>query len=665
MRYFLLLLTICSTLSSAETYTLRSPGGRNTVEINIAQSIDLRISHLNKPVARIEGVSLVLMDGQDSRAGSKVTAKQVSNDSSFRPPFYAKRQKIRDRYSQIEVHISPGFSLIVRAYDDAVAYRWRTNIDTPIEIRRETARFRFAPEDIAYLPIVDCQQEMKRGGDCYHSSFERPYSVMPLKEFTADQLAFLPVLVATSAGPKVVITEADLLDYPGMWIRNSKTQDALSADFARFPLQEKVTGEAFPQKIVSERAEYIADTKGRRDYPWRILLIADNDGELVESDVVYRLGGETAPGDWTWLKPGKSQSEWLQNNHLYDVPFRAGYNTQTYKHYVDFAKRFNLGYAFLDAGWSAVPDLFQLTPGMDLDEITRYAREQGIGVVLWTSSLAMDKQMEPALDKFQHWGVRGIMVDFMDRDDQKMVNFYERVLREAAKRKIFVDFHGTYKPTGLERRYPNNVTREGVMASEYFKWSTDLTPEYEVTVPFIRMVAGALDYEPGHMKNAQKDQFRPIDAAPMSMGTRVHQVAMYVVYESPYSKMGGNVSDYMREPEITQFMASIPGLWEETKVLEARLADYIVVMRKALDGSYYVGALTDWSPRDLEIATSFLPEGNYRAEIYGDGINADQYGIDYSHSVRNITAGEKIKIKMAPGGGWIAKFSPVVNKRKS
>jgi len=268
------------------------------------------------------------------------------------------------------------------------------------------------------------------------------------------------------------------------------------------------------------------------------------------------------------------------------------------------------------------------------------------------------------LDKFQQWGVRGIMVDFMDRDDQKMVNFYERVLREAAKRKIFVDFHGTYKPTGLERRYPNNVTREGVMASEYFKWSTDLTPEYEVTIPFIRMVAGALDYEPGHMKNAQKDQFRPIDAAPMSMGTRVHQVAMYVVYESPYSKMGGNVSDYMREPEITQFMASIPGLWEETRVLDAKLADYIVVMRKAQDGSFYVGALTDWSPRELEITTSFLLQGNYRAEIYADGINADQYGIDYTREVRDVTPADKVKIKMAPGGGWIAKFSPVLNSQK-
>jgi alpha-glucosidase len=661
MRFTFLLLTILAAVAGmAQTYTLKSPSSRNSVQVEVADQVAIEIFHRKTSVLRITSASLQLEDGQTSSASRAVVrTKQTSRDSHFQPAFYAKRQTIRDHYNQLEVQLSPAFSLVVRAYDDGIAYRWRTHLPAPIKVRSETGNFSFPTGSSAYLSIVDCQQEMKRGGDCYHSSFERTYSVIPLTQFSKDQLAFLPALIAPPSGPKVLLTESDLIDYPGMWLRGSPSGDGVVPDFARFPLKEKITGDAFPQRVVTQRAGYLAQTQGTRDFPWRVMVIAQKDGDLIESDIVYRLAKETAPGDWSWLKPGKSQSEWLHNNHLYNIPFRAGYNTETYKFYIDFAKRFGLGYAFLDAGWSAVPDLFKLTPEMDLPEIARYATEKEVGLVLWTSALAMETQMEPALDRFAEWGVDGIMVDFMDRDDQNMVNFYELVLREAAKRKIFVDFHGTFKPTGLERRYPNAITREGVMASEYYKWSTDLTPEYEATVPFIRMVAGSLDYEPGHMKNAQKDQFRPIDSAPMTMGTRMHQVAMYVVYESPYSKMGGNVSDYLREPEITQFMSSIPGLWKETRVLDAKLADYVVILREARDGSFYVGALTDWSPRDLEIATNFLPEGNYRAEIYADGINADQYGIDYTRSVRDVTSADKLKIKMAAGGGWVAKFSPV------
>jgi alpha-glucosidase len=661
MRLTAFFLTILSALSvMAETYTLSSPSSRNSVQVEVANHVTIEIFHQKTSILRVTDVSLQLEDGQTSNASrAAVRTKQTSHDSRFKPAFYAKRQSIRDNYNQLEVQLGPAFSLVLRAYDDGIAYRWRTHLSAQIKLRTETGNFSFPPGSNAYLSIVDCQQEMKRGGDCYHSSFERTYSVIPLTQFSKDQLAFLPVLIAPLNGPKVLLTESDLIDYPGMWLRGAPAATGFAPDFARFPLKEKITGEAFPQRVVTERASYLAETRGTREFPWRVLVIAEDDGDLIESDIVYRLAGETSPGDWSWLKPGKSQSEWLHNNHLYSVRFRAGYNTETYKFYVDFAKRFGLGYAFLDAGWSAVPDLFKLTPAMDLPEIARYATQQDVGLVLWTSSLAMETQMEPALDRFAEWGVDGIMVDFMDRDDQKMVNFYERVLREAAKRRIFVNFHGTFKPTGLERRYPNAITREGVMASEYYKWSADLTPEHEVTVPFIRMVAGALDYEPGHMKNAQKDQFRPIDSAPMTMGTRMHQVAMYVIYESPYAKMGGNVSDYLREPEITQFMASIPGLWKETRVLDAKLADYVVILREAQDGTFYVGVLTDWSPRDLEIATNFLPEGKYRAEIYADGINADQYGIDYTRTVRDVTTADKLKIKLAPGGGWVAKFSPV------
>ena len=277
---------------------------------------------------------------------------------------------------------------------------------------------------------------------------------------------------------------------------------------------------------------------------------------------------------------------------------------------MDFNARFKTGYVFFDAGWSEVTDPLKHTPAMRVPELIRYAQGKNLGVVLWTLSAPMETRAVEILDALQRMGVNGVMIDFMERDDQKMVNFYERMAQETAKRHMFVNFHGAYKPTGLERRYPNAITREALQASEFFKWSEGPTPENELTVPFIRMAAGPVDYEPGAMKNAQKADFRAVNGAPMSMGTRMHQVAMYVVYESPYSKMAGNVSDYLREPQITQFMADIPTVWKQTHVLDAKLADYVVVAREAANGDFYVGALTDWSAREIDVDLSFLGSGS-------------------------------------------------------
>ena len=392
-------------------------------------------------------------------------------------------------------------------------------------------------------------------------------------------------------------------------------------------------------------------------FPWRVFLIADRDSDLIESDIVYRLGGETPAGDWSWLTPGKSQSEWVQDNRLDSVPFRSGYNFETYQYYVDFNERFKTGYVFFDAGWSDVTDPLKQTPAMRVPELIRYAQGKCLRVALWTLSAVMETRMVEILDALERLGVSGVMIDFMDRDDQQMVNFYERAAQETAKRHMWVNFHGAYKPTGLERRYPNAITREALKASEYFKWTDGVTPELELTVPFVRMVAGPVDYEPGYMKNAQKDDFRAVSGSPMSMGTRMHQVALYVVYESPYSKMAGNVSDYLREPQITQFMADIPTVWKQTHVIDAKLADYVVVAREAIDGDFYIGALTDWSPRELDVDLSFLGTGRYRAEIYSDGPNADRTGTDYARELTTVERGAKLKVRLAPGGGWVARIS--------
>jgi len=390
-----------------------------------------------------------------------------------------------------------------------------------------------------------------------------------------------------------------------------------------------------------------------------VIVIAENDRVLAETDIVYRLSGECRLDDVSWIIPGKSTSEWLIANNIYGVDFKSGWNTNTYKYYIDFGSKFGLQYILFDAGWSKPQDVFELNPEMDMEYLTSYARQKNVGLVLWTSALAMDRQMEAALEQFSEWGVKGIMVDFMNRDDQPTINFLHKVAEKAAEKHIIVDFHGVSKPEGLHRKYPNVMTREGFIAYEYDKWSDILTPEYEVTIPFIRMVAGPMDYEPGTMQNAQKHDFRMTDERPMSQGTRIHQMAMFVVYESPYAKMGGNPSDYLREPEYTQFIVDIPTVWDETKVLEAKVSDYIITIRKAENGDFYVAGMTDWSPRKLTINCSFLDEGEYTTVIYQDGINADRYASDYKRIEIKVNKSSILNIEMAPGGGWVGRFREV------
>jgi alpha-glucosidase len=372
--------------------------------------------------------------------------------------------------------------------------------------------------------------------------------------------------------------------------------------------------------------------------------------------MVYRLVGQSQLDRPTWLKPGKSTSEWLFDNNIYGVDFKSGYNTNTYKYYIDFAAKFKLEYVLFDAGWSSWTNLFELTPGMDMEYLTSYAKEKGVGLVLWTSAYALSRQMDAALDRFKAWGIKGIMVDFIDRDDQKMIAFFDRVAEEAAKRQLFVDFHGCPKPAGLNRKFPNVLTMEGAMVQEYYKFGDKLSPEHELCIPFIRGLAGPLDYEPGNMKNETRENFKPMSNKPTSLGTRIHQIAMFLVYESPYAKMGGNPSDYLKEPDFTQFIVNIPTVWDETKVIDAKLGDYLVILRQTADGNYYLGAMNDWTPRKLTVDCSFLNEGKFEVEIYKDGINADRYASDYKHEILEINNSSSFKIQLAPGGGWVGKI---------
>ncbi|MCK4344635.1 MAG: glycoside hydrolase family 97 catalytic domain-containing protein, partial [Bacteroidales bacterium] len=317
-----------------------------------------------------------------------------------------------------------------------------------------------------------------------------------------------------------------------------------------------------------------------------------------------------------------------------------------------------LEYIILDEGWYKLGDLLDFNPDLNMDELVEYAKGKNVGIILWVIWKTLDDQLEEALGQFEKWEIKGIKVDFMQRDDQWMVNFYHRIAREAAKRHLLVDFHGAYKPAGLRRAYPNVITREGVRGLEWCKWSEVVDPEHDVTIPFIRMFAGPMDYTPGAMVNAQKENFKSIFSRPMSQGTRVHQMAMYVVYESPLQMLADNPSNYLKEKECFRFMAKVPVVWDKTIVLDAKVGDLVLIARKKGD-DWYVGGMTDWQPRVLSLDLSFLDDGEYNAEIFHDGSNAHRYASDYKKLVQKVSAKGKIEVKMAPGGGWVAHFTKI------
>jgi alpha-glucosidase len=653
----LIFLGLCFNMQ-AKKYTLESPEKRIAVAIEIGDRISYSVSWQNILIIQPSSISMTIDGNQVLGENPKVRKVETNfiNEKIY-PPVKQKRKEVTDRCNEMKFSFSGKWGLIFRVYDDGVSWRFTTGFDKEITVINEEAVFNFPYNDSIFIPFVNCKNNPD-DVDCFHSSYEELYRKLPVSEIPTDVHGLLPALVCPADNrPRILITEADLEDYPGMYLcGEGGGRASLKAIFPGYPVESREIGEVYTWMAVTRRADYIARTNGNRRFPWRIIVIAENDKMLAETDIVYRLSGECRLDDVSWITPGKSTSEWLIANNIYGVDFKSGWNTETYKYYIDFVSKFGMKYVLFDAGWSKPQDIFELNPEMDMDWLAAYAKEKNVGLVLWTSALAMEKQMDAALEQFSEWGVKGIMVDFMNRDDQPTINFLHKVAEKAAEKHIMVDFHGVSKPEGLHRKYPNVMTREGFIAYEYDKWSDILTPEYEVTIPFIRMVAGPMDYEPGAMQNAQKNDFRMIDERPMSQGTRIHQMAMFIVYESPYAKMGGNPSDYLKEPEYTQFIADMPTVWDETKILEGKVSDYIIIMRKAENGDFYLAGMTDWSPRKFNIDCSFLGEGEYTAVIYQDGINADRYATDYKRTGLRVNKSTNLNIEMAPGGGWVGRF---------
>ena len=463
--------------------------------------------------------------------------------------------------------------------------------------------------------------------------------------------ADLPELVAARQRGVDVIGEVELA---GMFLQGTGSH-SLQGILAPFPMEESIAGELYPQAYVTKRAPYLAHTKGTRPFPWRVIAIASTDKELPSNDIVYRLASPCRVKDVSWIHPGKGTDEWIIGINLFNVPFIAGINTATYKYYIDFAKRFGFDRIMMDAGWSDNRDLFKVNPALNMDTLAAYAKHQGIKLSMWTLALTLGRQLDSALDQFNKWGVDFIMTDFIDRDDQKAVNFYFRIAEACAKKHLMIMFHGAYKPAGFGRTYPNAITRESVLGSEYNIWSEKATPSHDLILPFIRMVSGPMDYEPGLLENASRSTFRPIPEKVMSQGTRCHQLAMFVVYDNPMEFFSGNPSQGLQEPQFMEFLGSIPTVWDETKVLDGKLGEYLITARNK-EKDWYIGAMTNWTERDQSIRLDFLEDGDYSATLCEDGLNAARYASDYRISAKTVHKNDILQIRMAPGGGYVVRI---------
>ncbi len=651
---FLLLISI--NLVAQKQYTLQSPNEKITVTINTGDQLSYSVMHENTVVLADSPIGMELDNGYVLGAPAKALSdKKTSVDEIIEANFY-KRNEIEDHYNELALTFKGLYKVIFRAYDEGVAYRFQTGIAKPFNVVSEIADFNFDADYQALIPYVlrRAGQEGDIINQQFYNSFENTYTRVNLSQMDPEKLAFLPLLVELKDGKKVVITEADLEDFPGLYLRNKKGKTGFTAVHAGYPKTEEQGGHNNLQYLVKERENYVAQVDRKRFYPWRCLLISENDKDLADSDLVYKLASPCRVDDISWIKPGKVAWDWWNAWNVYGVDFKTGINNDTYKYYIDFASKYGIEYVILDEGWAVnkKADLFQVVPEINLKALVQYAKERNVGLVLWAGYAAIDKDMELVCQYYSDLGIKGFKVDFMDRDDQKVVDFYYRMAAMAAKYHLFIDFHGAYKPTGLSRTYPNVLNFEGVYGLEQAKWdnNSDLVLN-EVTIPFIRMVAGPLDYTQGAMKNACKNCFAAVYTEPMSQGTRCRQLAEYVIFESPFNMLCDSPSNYLQEDECTKFIASVPTTWDETIVLDGKVGEYLVVARKK-GYKWYIGAITNWEERNMEVDITALKSGAKSGKIFRDGPNANRVGKDYVTEQLQIW-GNTIKFHLAKGGGAV------------
>lgn len=637
---------------SPKSFQLRSPDGVINLSVVSGNSISWTVNHGATEIITPSAISITMANGAVlGKSPQFASVKTISVNNVINTPFY-KKTRVEDNYNQLTIAFKGNYGLIFRAYNDGIAYRFFTTRKDSITIINEEANFNFKQDYKVFIPFVNDL----RNNDKFTTSFEAHYNNIKLSALTKDSLAFLPVLADVGEGKKAVILEADLQDYPGMYLTAGE-ENGMQGKFAQYPTKEASGGFHNINYVVKSRAAYIAKTVGTRQFPWRVVIISDADKKLADNDMMQRLAEPSRIKDYSWIKAGKVAWDWWNDWNISNVDFKTGINVPTYKHYIDFAAANKLEYVVLDEGWSGEADLNDLK--IDVQQLVDYAREKNVGIILWASWYALQKNnVDVVFGKFAKMGVKGFKIDFIDRDDQKMVSSLYMIAQQAADHQLILDFHGMYKPSGLQRTFPNVLNFEGVKGLENMKWGTTDQPIYDVTIPFIRMVSGPMDYTPGGMRNAGKDSYRAINSNPMTQGTRCHQMAMYTVFEAPLQMLADNPTIYRREQECTDYIADVPTIFDETKALDGKVGEYVSIARRK-GTTWYMGAMTNWDARALTIDLSFLGQGTYRAIIFEDGINADKNATDYKKAVKAVSSTDKLTVQLAPGGGWAARFEKV------
>lgn len=652
LKKFILVITLLFNLINctiAQSYQLYSPNKSIVVEINIGDQLSWTVSVDNSLVIENGTIAMTMNDNRILGKNTQLKKQKIElKKETISVTIPNKDAIIESVYNQLSLDFKGKYAVEFRAYNDGVAYRFVDKNKRTQTVIQEDMQLTFPKNTLSYFPKEESM----------YSHNERAYLVKNITDIAAKEFCSLPVLFDTK-NAKVLFTEADLHNYPGLFLAKEDTL-SFSAQFPKFVLKSVPNEKSGPDRneIIKEEAAYIAQVDGPRAYPWRVFVISKEDKDLVESNLVTQLSPSSKLKHTDWIKPGKVAWDWYNFNNIYGVDFKAGLNMETYKYYIDFAAKNHIEYVILDEGWTkSTTEILADNEDLDVPALIKYAKSKNVEIILWVLWKPLNENPEKILQLYASWGAVGIKVDFMQRNDQYMVQSYEEIAKVAAKYKLLVDYHGAFKPAGLERAYPNLINYEGLLGNEQNKWSKLITPEHNVTLPFTRMVAGPMDFTPGSMVNTNEQNYAISFTRPMSMGTRAHQVAMYIVFEAPLQMLCESPTLYYKEQETVDFISAIPTVWDETIVLQAAVADYIVLARRKGD-NWYVGAMTDWDNRTFDIDLSFLGAGAYEMESYEDGMNVHRNAMDYKIKHKKVNKDSQLSLKLAKGGG----FSAIIRK---
>ena len=647
MRFRLAFSFICmiaSVVHAQKIVSVKSPDGQ--VQLNVTLSDKVYYDVINNGETLIEKGHLgMTLDCATIGSNPVMRSKKVKTvEETVQPLMPLKSAQIENKYTSLMMNMKGNYSVEWRVYDDGVAYRMHTNLKGRVKVLSEDFNIQLKEDTRLVL-------QQPRG---FKTSCEEEYTNVQSASWKQDdRMSELPLVIA-GKNQKMFVSEFCLFDYPGMFMKGN-ADNSLSAVHPQVPLEFGDDGDRSVK--ITKEADYIAETDGTRSYPWRYIHITADDKDMVCNTMPMRLAPASEIADPSSIHPGKTTWEWWNGSIPYgpDVNFKSGLNIETYKYFVDFAAANGLEYILMDEGWAkSTRDPFTPNPDIDLHELIDYAKSKNVGVILWLTWLTVENH-PTMFETFEKWGVAGVKIDFMDRQDQWMVKFYERTAKAAAEHHIFVDYHGAYHPSGLEYKYPNVLTFEGVRGMEYMG---GCTPRNSAYYPAIRNAAGPMDYTPGAMLCAQPDCYSSRRPNSASIGTRAFQMALYVVFESNLQMLAYNATLYNMYPDCRDYIASCPVNWDETRVLAAEFGEYTIVARRS-GNKWYIGGITNETARDIDVKLDFLAEGlSYNATSFTDGINSSVQAMDYRKESTRLSRNNTIRIHMVRNGGYAAVLEP-------